>query len=108
MHNYVYILYYYFNYCIKDEYVGNTCELNNKLSLEIFIEDILSILIYKKNISKNLLKIIQILPKTYKHTKIRYFERVFKREVTKWYCRREKYIKKSKQIKFEDNKKIIL
>jgi hypothetical protein len=86
MHNYVYILYYFFNDCIKEEYIGNTCELNHKISLEKFIQDILFILIYKKNIDKELLKIIKILPRTYKHSKKdRHFQRISKRNITRWY-----------------------
>ena len=91
MHNYVYILYYFFNDCIKEKYIGNTCELNHKISLEKFIQDILFILIYKKNIDKELLKIIKILPRTYKHSKKdRHFQRISKRNITRWYLNKEK------------------
>jgi hypothetical protein len=85
MHNYVYILYYYFNYCIKDNFIDDKYELNHKLSLEIFIEEILFILIYKRKIVNYILDIIDILPKTYKQEKDRHYERVSKRSVTKWY-----------------------
>ena len=50
MHNYVYILYYYFIDCFKDTVIDTKYELNNKISLEIFIEEILFILIYKKRL----------------------------------------------------------
>lgn len=89
MHNYVYILYYFFYYCIKDEFISDKYELNHKLSLEIFIQDILFILIYKRQITKYILDIIDILPKTYKQEKNRHYIRESKRSVTKWYSNKK-------------------
>lgn len=99
IHNYVYILYYYFNYCIKDTFIDNKYELNHKLSLEIFVEEILFIIIYKKKIKQHILKIIDILPKTYKQKDNRHFIRVSIRNVTKWYIRDEYNRKNRRTIK---------
>ena len=89
IHNYVYILYYYFNYCIEDIAINEKYELNHKLSLEIFVEDILFIMIYKKKIKKYILYIIDILPKTYKHKENRHFNRESIIKFSKWYFRDE-------------------
>ena len=72
-------------------------ELNHKLSLEFFIDDILFILIYKKKYKKEILKLIKILPKTYKHIKKnRHYERISIIKVSKWYIRPESNRKKEK------------
>lgn len=91
MHNYVYILYYYFIDCFKDTVIDTKYELNNKISLEIFIEEILFILIYKKKINNYILKIINILPKTYKQKKDRHYERLSKRTVSNWYSNKKTF-----------------
>jgi hypothetical protein len=89
MHNFVYILYYYFYNFIKTD--CKSYELNHKLGLEIFINDILFILIYKKKYKNEIIKIIKILPKTYKHLKTdRHFTRISKIKVSKWYINHEK------------------
>jgi IS4 transposase len=99
IHNYVYILYYYFNYCIEDIAINERYELNHKLSLEIFIEDILFIMIYKKKIKKYILFIIDILPKTYKQKKDRHYKRESIKKFTKWYFRDEDNRKNKKKCK---------
>ena len=79
----------YFYDCIKDNNVNY--ELNHKLSLEFFIDDILFILIYKKKYKKEILKLIKILPKTYKHIKKNiHYERISIIQVSKWYIRPER------------------
>jgi len=93
IHNFVYISYYFFNDCFKDN--NEKYELNHKISLEIFITDILLILIYKKNYKKQIIDIIDILPKTYKHkNKDRHYKRESKIKVGKWYIRPEENRKK--------------
>lgn len=99
IHNYVYILYYYFNYCIEDIAINEKYELNHKLSLEIFVEDILFILIYKKKIKKYILDIIDILPKTYKHAENRHYKRESIIKFTKWYFSNEDNKKNKRKSK---------
>ena len=86
MHNFVYISYYFFNDCIKDN--NKSYELNHKICLEIFINDILLILIYNNKYKQQIIHIINILPKTYKHKNDdRHFKRESKIKVSKWYIR---------------------
>ena len=108
IHNYVYILYYSFQYYIKSDIKNDfkNYDFNNKLGFEIFINDILFILIYKRKYKKEILDIIKILPKTYKHNnKNRHFDRISKIKVSKWYFRPEKY--KKNTIKNNPKSKIL-
>ena len=92
IHNFIYILYYYFYDCIK-QFINkdNTkYKINNKLTLEIFIKDILNILIYNKKYKKQVLDIINFFPITYIHKNDRHYERISKRKVSMWYIKKKK------------------
>ena len=92
IHNFIYILYYYFLNCIKEDNLINlnNCDINNKITLNVFIDKILFLIIYKERIKKDILKFIKILPKTYKHREERTFPRESKRTLSIWSFKKKK------------------
>lgn len=87
MHNFVLMLYYYFYNIIKPLINSSIYALNHKLGVEIFINDILYILLYNTKYNKLIKQIIAIMPKTHIHKPDRHYERVSKRTVSSWYIR---------------------
>ena len=92
IHNFIYILYYYFLKCIKEDNLIklNNCDINNKITLKSFIDRILFLILYKDRINKDILDFIKILPKTYKHKEERTFPRESKRTVSVWFFKKKK------------------
>ena len=87
MHNFVLMLYYYFYSIIKPQINRSIYALNHKLGVEIFINDILYILLYNTKYNKLIQQIITIMPKTHIHKPDRHYERISKRTISSWYIR---------------------
>ena len=71
IYNFIYILYYYFIKCFVEDktIILKNNEVNHKVSIKFFFEEIFFLMVYKTNINKQILHLISLLPKTYLHKK---------------------------------------
>ena len=99
MHNFVLMLYYYFYSIIKPRINPSIYTLNHKLGVEIFINDILYILLYNTKYNKLIQQIITIMPKTHIHKPDRHYERISKRTISSWYIRPQRNRDNRRNIK---------
>lgn len=90
MHNFIFILYHYFNNIITPMINKKNYHLNDKLCIEIFAHDILHILLYKKKYKTPITAIINLLPLVYIRKRNRHYTRESKRVISSWYIRPQK------------------